>query len=107
MTKEIRCEVQLGATRFVCDREQGHDGEHRTYFDTVDEVIFWPQDGRNWFDARVSQESETVKRKVEVARTATGVLRDFARQHGMHFRERDELVVAIHDALDAVEGVRQ
>ena len=25
----------------VCDRESSHEGEHRGYFDTVDEVIFW------------------------------------------------------------------
>lgn len=42
--------------------------------------------------------------KVEKARKAIDRLRDFARQHGMHFRERDELVMDIHRALDLVEG---
>jgi hypothetical protein len=37
----------------------------------------------------------------EEARAATTTLRDFARMHGMHFRDRDPLVMAIHDALDA------
>jgi hypothetical protein len=35
------------------------------------------------------------------AQLAVDRLRDFAREHGMDFRERDPLVMAIHDALDA------
>src|SRR4051812_44793988 len=37
------------------------------------------------------------------ARQAVDKLRDFAREHGMHFRQRDPLVLDIHDALDAFE----
>lgn len=34
------------------------------------------------------------------ARRAVDCLRDFAREHGMHHRERDPLVLDIHRALD-------
>jgi hypothetical protein len=42
---------------------------------------------------------------IEKARQATTTLRDFARVHGMHHKERDPLVMAIHDALDSVEAL--
>lgn len=30
----------------VCDRESGHKGQHRGYYDTADEVLFWEAHGR-------------------------------------------------------------
>jgi hypothetical protein len=38
-----QCGEVLQPTRFTCDRDSGHDGQHRTYLETVDEVVFWPQ----------------------------------------------------------------
>ena len=42
-THDLTCGAVLPPTRFVCDREDGHDGQHRTYLETVDEVVFWPK----------------------------------------------------------------
>jgi hypothetical protein len=47
------------------------------------------------------QELETLAAR---ARQATSTLRDFARTHGMGFRERDPLVLAVHDALDKLSA---
>lgn len=41
MTPPDRCNAPMGGTRFVCDREPKHTGQHRTYLETVDEVVFW------------------------------------------------------------------
>ncbi len=46
--------------------------------------------------------SDTRSRLIERAREATRTLRDAVREgRRIDFRERDELVMAIHDALDA------
>jgi hypothetical protein len=50
-----------------------------------------------------SPSSPLVAKAVTKAREATATLRDFARQHGMDFRERDPLVMAIHRALDLAD----
>ena len=39
----MTCGVVLGQTRFTCDREQGHGGQHRTYFEQIDEPVFWSE----------------------------------------------------------------
>ena len=31
-----------GGHTYVCDRERGHAGEHRAYWDEHDAVLFWP-----------------------------------------------------------------
>jgi hypothetical protein len=47
-------------------------------------------------------ERETRAALLAKARTATGKLRDYALEHGMHFLVRDPLVMDIHRALDLV-----
>jgi hypothetical protein len=48
----------------------------------------------------------TLREKIAAAREATGQLRDAARVgRVIHFRERDELVMAIHSALDALDAL--
>lgn len=44
----------------------------------------------------------TTEALVAEARKAVDALRDFAREHGLHPRQRDPLVMAIHDALDTL-----
>ena len=39
-----QCGALLGQTRFLCDREPGHLGQHRTYLETVDKVVFYGGD---------------------------------------------------------------
>ena len=36
---EPRCGKRHG--NFVCDRDLCHDGWHRSYYETVDENVFW------------------------------------------------------------------
>jgi hypothetical protein len=54
------CGAVLGQTRFRCDREHGHSGQHRSYFEQIDEPVFWSERTIR-MDMRTGQIYETIE----------------------------------------------
>lgn len=68
------CKARLG--RFQCDREFGHFGQHRSYFDVIDEAVFW---GSSMIQIRQSPTADT--RTCDYANVTKETLRASSQQH--------------------------
>lgn len=78
--------VPLGLSPLVCDREVGHDGEHRGYDDTIDEPIFWR--------AQPNEETHMAKKKQIEARHKFEIYRDHSGEWRWRLRNRNGKILA-------------